>query len=44
MEKDFAVVMTGGKLVSQDYITMTRQILAKAGVKVRRKGLRDLDK
>jgi len=35
------LVMTGGKLVSQDYITMTRQILAKAGVKVRRKGARE---
>jgi 3-phosphoshikimate 1-carboxyvinyltransferase len=35
------LVMTGGKLVSQDYITMTRQVLAKAGVKVRSKGARE---
>jgi 3-phosphoshikimate 1-carboxyvinyltransferase len=40
-KKDTRLVMTGDKLVSQDYITMTRQIMAKSGVKIRSKGARE---
>ncbi len=38
---DTRLVMTGKTLVSQDYVTMTRQILACAGIRVLPKGQRD---
>jgi 3-phosphoshikimate 1-carboxyvinyltransferase len=37
---DTRLVMTGKKLVSQDYVTMTRQILAHAGIRVVPEGRR----
>ena len=39
--KDTRLVMTGKTLVSQDYVTMTRQILARAGIRVVPKGPRE---
>jgi 3-phosphoshikimate 1-carboxyvinyltransferase len=38
---DTRLVMTGKTLVSQDYVTMTRQILARAGIRVLPKGKRE---
>ena len=38
---DTRLVMTGKTLVSQDYVTMTRQILARAGIRVVPKGKRE---
>ena len=40
-EKDTRLVMTGKTLVSQDYVTMTRQILRRAGIRVDCKGKRE---
>jgi 3-phosphoshikimate 1-carboxyvinyltransferase len=40
-EEDTRLVMTGKTLVSQDYVTMTRQILERAGVRVMSKGSRE---
>lgn len=34
------LTVVGGKMVSTDYITMTRQVLAKSGVRIRSKGAR----
>jgi 3-phosphoshikimate 1-carboxyvinyltransferase len=39
-QKDTRLVMTGDKLVSQDYITMTRSVLAMSGVRIRSDGKR----
>jgi 3-phosphoshikimate 1-carboxyvinyltransferase len=38
---DMRLVMTGKTLVSQDYVTMTRQILARAGIRVLVRGKRE---
>lgn len=41
LEKDTHLIITGEKLVSQDYIIMTMQILAKAGIKVKQLSARE---
>jgi 3-phosphoshikimate 1-carboxyvinyltransferase len=38
---DSHVILTGGQLVSQDYIQMTIQILAKAGIKIKKVSARE---
>src|SRR3989338_8391351 len=40
MGEDTSLTLTGQKIVSADYITMTMQVLDKSGVKIRREGLR----
>jgi len=42
LEENTQLKLTGKKLVSTDYITMTRQILSKAGIKIDSKGSRYL--
>ena len=41
MQKDTHLLLKGRELVSADYITMTRQILKKAGVNIRSKGFKE---
>ncbi len=40
LEEDSTIILIGKKIVSLDYLTMTRQILKKSGVNVKPKGLR----
>lgn len=40
LEHPTRLLVEGGKMVSADYITMTRQVLAQSGVRIRSKGTR----
>ncbi len=41
LAQDSRLILSGRELVSQDYILMTMQILAKAGIKIKRRHARD---
>ena len=41
LKKDSRIILTGRDMVSQDYIQMTQEILAKAGIVVKRLSLRE---
>lgn len=43
LKEDTRLTLTGGEIVSSDYITMTLQVLEKSGIRIRKRGLKTYD-